>query len=423
MLSKFFKPKWQHTNPATRASAVRKLSDQSPEQFRILSKMATQDPDAHVRQTAVEQISEISQLIHLLEQGMETDTTAIEQGLAKRLQHAPLSDNLITQLSQCKNPIAVFNSVSLTGHNDLLRKLLDTIDDEALLFNVVLSNAPIQVRKQAAEQINSLDNIEKLAKETRQKDKTIQRIMREKLRSIKETEKQHALEIERATQLSEQITTLAKGEWFPLYPAKLTSLTQEWQALSNTLDATQRESVRIALEQCQHRVDEQQSLEAAKQAVQEKRKDAERQAQRILTALQEATVQCQQQILSTNPVNNDLFKDLIANSTQQWENLSDHLSHLEATFKQHISALQSAQTKTAATRDTLQKVEQFLEKHTIDSIPKSSTASIKKQAQKLLSQIDWPDTLEPPASLLALQALLGELAAFDKTTPEKKAKA
>ena len=68
MLSKFFKPKWQHTNPVTRASAVRKLSDQSPEQFRILSKMATQDPDAHVRQTAVEQISEISQLIHILEQ-------------------------------------------------------------------------------------------------------------------------------------------------------------------------------------------------------------------------------------------------------------------------------------------------------------------------------------------------------------------
>ena len=423
MLSKFFKPKWQHTNPVTRASAVRKLSDQSPEQFRILSKMATQDPDAHVRQTAVEQISEISQLIHLLEQEMETDTTAIEQGLAKRLQHESLSDNLITQLSQCKNPIAVFNSVSLTGHNDLLRKLLDTIDDEALLFNVVLSNAPIQVRKQAAEQINSLENIEKLAKETRQKDKTIQRIMREKLKSIKESEKQRALEIERATQLSEQIATLSNGEWFPLYPAKLTSLVQEWQAFSNTLDVTHREQVQIALERCQHRVDEQQSIEAAKQAAQQKRGEAERQAQQILAALQEATAQCQQQILSTDPANNDLIQDLIASSTQQWESLSDHLSHLEATFKQHIGTLQSAQTKAAATRDTLQKIDQFLEKHSIDSIPKSSTASIKKQAQKLLSQLDWPDTLEPPASLLALQALLGELAAFDKTTREKNAKA
>ena len=58
-LLNIFKPKWQHSNPAVRLNAVRKLTDSDSE---ILSSIVTKDPESSVRLAALNQINDLSLL-------------------------------------------------------------------------------------------------------------------------------------------------------------------------------------------------------------------------------------------------------------------------------------------------------------------------------------------------------------------------
>ncbi len=413
MLSKFFKPKWQHTNPVVRVSAVKTFSDENPDHYRILSQLAISDPDVSVREAAIEQISNLEHLVSLLE-----DTNAqeiigqIEAKLANRLNTANDPEALFHQIVGCKNRAAIFNAVAKCQHESLHQSLLAQANTDQQLAEIALSNAPVSVRKLAAERISEPALIEQLLKASKQSDKTIHRIMRDKQQQIKDAEKLIQELTERAQQITAQVTQLASGEWFPLYPAKIETLQTEWAQLPTSIQASVAERFNSAIETCQKRVHEThqaaQQVEAEKQRIQQLRAV-------ITSAIESATSTLAEASHLQTAESADLeqlapYKARFEADLAQWKNWQTDAT--EAQRKQVVQLQKQVAdlaAHLASIGESLALLEAAVKRFGNESFSKKSLNEQTKQVKKFLNDLKWPKTAARPDQLVQIDNLFEQL--------------
>lgn len=391
MLSKLFKPKWQHAKPEIRAAAAEKMSEAHPDQLKILSSLATQDPDSHVRAMAVSKINTLDTLLSLADQ---TSASEVAQQLARHLDASQSPADFIARLTQCSNAATLAQVLALSERATQDTQLLTLLPEQQLL-RIALNADTIQLRKSAAEQLSSPELIETLAKETRQKDKTIYRLMRDKLDLIREAEKAQREQHAKAQHLNEHMSQLANGEWFPLYAAKVESLIQDWAQLPDVITAEFNDLFNSATRDCQARI--------------KAKADAEQQAAETAKQKQAAQLNITQWLNTWESISvyrdedtTESLMQLQQTLQQSWQALDLHATaSQQAQAQRYFSALNARIAHTEALPAYQEQAQTLLGQAHWDHLA-------TQQAGQLVRDLNWPDTLPKPEWYNDLQTRIRE---------------
>ncbi|MDY6991971.1 MAG: DUF349 domain-containing protein [Pseudomonadota bacterium] len=184
ILSRFIKPKWQHRNPEVRKAAVEHLDD-----LAILNEIVQNDTAALVRQVAVRKIEDLA----LLEQLMSQDSDAqvreyaeqrFKQLLCGQKENSPALETRLAQLQQ-QTDTNILEYVALNGQEFELRvRAVDKIEREGLLGDIAIHDSVSQVRLSAVEKLTQKSTLERVVKASRNRDKRVSRIARDKLDAL-----------------------------------------------------------------------------------------------------------------------------------------------------------------------------------------------------------------------------------------------
>ena len=185
ILSRFLKPKWQHTDPMTRQQAVQGLETTDP----TLGELAQQDPDPAVRCAALERLSDLDLLRRLARE----DTDAGVQTAAKTRYYALLagktadSPALAERLKRLQSAMNADLADYLLRHAsepELRLAALEQVDAELTLTEIAQQDSHPEVRLAAMERVRNPELLDQIARESRNRDKRLYRRTRERLDAL-----------------------------------------------------------------------------------------------------------------------------------------------------------------------------------------------------------------------------------------------
>lgn len=112
-------------------------------------------------------------------------------------------------------------------------------DDRAALLETALHDKSAKVRLAAAEKLHDPADLERLRRESN--DKNVQRHAREALKAQRERQQQQQETQQRITQLLDALALHANRNFEPLYDARLESLSEGWRAVAAHASAAEQE--------------------------------------------------------------------------------------------------------------------------------------------------------------------------------------
>lgn len=234
ILKKFLTPKWQNKNPAIRKQALLELDKEIDKS--IIENMAKSDEDTEIRQMAIKRINNID----LLKDIASSETNADNRDLAhKLLSQAIAGSNEINiddqqrmaLLLQMDNP-RVLETVAREGKNFSLRlAALGKLNKPSLFVDIAINDADAQMRSAALERVDDPKALDRVAKQTKNKDKVIHREAKAKLDAIiakEEMPKRLRAEHERIVRALEDLGR--RGDW-AFDHQRFLRLQDEWTVL------------------------------------------------------------------------------------------------------------------------------------------------------------------------------------------------
>jgi hypothetical protein len=185
MLDHLLKPKWQHSDPRKRQSAL-ESGNLPPE---VLATVAREDSDPDVRCSAIQRVEDPDLLAGLLQEDLidqvrETVVRRQCELLCRPLELAPSLDKRLAIIDK-------FESTNLCGRlalnaeaAEIRTVALEQVTDTPLLCAVAVDDPVASVRHKALEQIKEPEGWEIVSRNARKKDNKISRAARERLESF-----------------------------------------------------------------------------------------------------------------------------------------------------------------------------------------------------------------------------------------------
>jgi len=401
ILKQFFKPKWQSSNPDARIRAVVRLSDSDPDRNEIISRIALEDQSAQVRKAAIERLDSLELLLRVYrhDQTEENRQTAATRTCDLLLEKRDIADDQRRDAILSISSPDILTRFILKADNSILQETaLDQINQDEHLITLLLNSNKVQLRCKAAEKIENPELLENLSKELRGKDKSVHRILRDKLKKLREEEKQQQEQLEALQELLATAEQLSQAEFHPQYAARISALDLEWQKLD--ANAEQQQRFDTARQQCQLKIDQHLSEQAAIAEAQEKQQELKDARQALKTEIE--------QLLTETA---DLEADL-QSQQQQLQTLSQRAQELEGAAKAVSNLLDQCKQNLAA-RERLSQSQATLDALLSETAPdKNSPKALKQQlksANNLNRSINWPESLSAPSALKQLRSLIKRL--------------
>ncbi len=175
MLRRFFRPRWQHPDPRTRAEALAQLDPADPEARRILHRLVHEDPDLEVRRRALERIDDFKLLLNLLDGPLANDAGQRLDELLRHRERLPdeLPEPLLRHIAQ---------QTDHPHHQAALERLNDP---EGLLQRLQDEHDPSR-RLQLLDQLpDELPLLERAHKALRNKDKRLARALQQRIDALR----------------------------------------------------------------------------------------------------------------------------------------------------------------------------------------------------------------------------------------------
>ena len=170
LIGSFTKPQWQHRKPEVRKAAIDQLDDQA-----VLIDLVNNDPDAKVRAHALSRIRDgdkLDELIDSLPQPMQ------QQARSQRLQQL-LPDR--AALQSIADDAVLARIASLTDDPELIAASIGRIGSHDVRMELAATHPVAKVRLCAAQGIPEIDLLQKLAQQSKHKDKAVYRYCKERL--------------------------------------------------------------------------------------------------------------------------------------------------------------------------------------------------------------------------------------------------
>ncbi|MBY4677963.1 DUF349 domain-containing protein [Marinobacterium arenosum] len=405
MLARFFKPKWQHRNAEIRLRAVSKLSAQDPSSSEILNRLALEDQDAEVRRAALERLEQTNLLLRASREDNDSRNRTVALQRITRLisgeqGQLPLEQRLALLPQIDTNDLLIH--LALRSDDPQIRQQAGLqLDDEQDLLQLILQSNDMELRHRTAERLRGAEPLERLEKEARNKDKRLFRIARDKLQQLREQARQAESRRQRRRELLESMQHLVNSEDFPLFGAKHEGLKLEWSRCNEDASPDEQQQWQQLDQQAAQR---QQAIKAAEQAAAEAKAAAQ--------ARQQQLSQFEQQLDPLAHASDPLTEQQLEALRQQWQQLQESASpqQRQAIDSQlaQLANLQQAQQRLADQQDALQTMLDEWQPTGKDA----TAAHLKRglqQIDKRLKKLDWPQSLEQPATLKALHKLHHQL--------------
>lgn len=405
MLARFFKPKWQHTKAEVRLRAVTKLSADDPSSSEILHRLALQDQDAGVRRAALERVQESKLLIR----ASQEDSSAGNRTCAlQRITQLASGEQGNLSLQQRLDILPHIQTTELLIHlalnsdnKDLQLQVIALIDDEAALLDLVKQSDNGELKRLAAEKIESQEALEQLERLVRGKDKRINRTARNKLQLLREQQQQQQQRQERQQQLLDSLSQLINSESQPLFNAKLEALNQQWIQQLNEADIALNIQWQQLYQQGDQRRQQQLQVQLEAEQAEQRKQQQRRQREQLQSSLQALLAEPETTIdAATLSGLEQEFSALDANTADA------------AVEKLLLDAqtLQQAQQQLAAKADEISAVLSNGQQ-LADHVDSKKIKNLQKKVSHLQKQVNWPAALPQPSPLQQLTALYKQLQA------------
>jgi len=239
------KPKWQHRSPDVREESVaREVNDPA-----LLAQIAQQDDSPKVRCAALRKINDLALLTRLAEQVDEAESVRkLAQQRFKRLLGGDEPDetlSLETRLSWIRADNLtpeLIEHLARQGHEIKLRlTALALINRESLLGDIAGEDANGEVRLAAVEKITQKSTLERVYKATRNRDKRVSRLAKEKLETLIAIEQRPAKLREEVNQICVKLESMGRSGAWEQENAEYKRLQDRWHPIAKeatALDAT-----------------------------------------------------------------------------------------------------------------------------------------------------------------------------------------
>ncbi|WP_027856155.1 DUF349 domain-containing protein [Marinobacterium jannaschii] len=403
ILKQFFKPKWQSSNPEARIRAVVRLSDSDPDRTEIISRIALEDQSAPVRKAAIERLESLDLLLRVYrhDQTEENRQTAAARTCDLLLKSPDITEDKRQDAIRNISSPDILTRFILHANNSSLQEIaLNQINQDEHLITLLLNSNKVQLRCKAAEKIENPELLESLSKELRGKDKSVHRILRDKLKQLRDAEKLQQDKQQARQELLSTIEQLSQSEYYPQYAARLNALIQEWGKQAGDATTEQAQTFARARELSQQKVDSYQAQQAAS-------RELEQQRQALKEAQQQLCNDAGQLLTETTDPTSDLQQQ-----TAQLKALKQRAEELDNRDKS-VSQLLSNCRNNLEARTRLTELQPTLEALLSESAPdKSSPKALRQQLKScnnLHSKLNWPSQIPQPSVLKQLQALIGRL--------------
>jgi hypothetical protein len=241
-LLRFFKPKWQHRDPAIRRQAVQALtSDDAP----TLIIIACEDEAPAIRRLALRRINDLAVMHTAAHQDSDKDVrefayTRLSQLLAGSRQDGPVLEVRLDFLS--RHPEAdLVKFVALNGSETELRKSAqDRITHEPVLRDIAISDAVAANRLAALERITQASVLEAVYRQTRKSDKQVSHRARGRLDALREAQERPARIRAESEKICARIESLGHKDRWEQEQADLQRLENRWLAVADETDEVYR---------------------------------------------------------------------------------------------------------------------------------------------------------------------------------------
>lgn len=188
--------------------------------------------DEQIRIAAIQKITDQDVLLNLA--GITEASTlsasvqkATKQRIANLIDAGTIDGQQLSQ--KINDKIALFALLGLTNNNDLFAQAFNSINDQTELAKFAVEGSTSKLRQAAAEKITDKQLLQQLLKDTKAKDKTVFKILKEKYDAFKEEEK-HAADILAAVTAAVQSLEQHSNRPFDgQYSAKFSYLLQQWE--------------------------------------------------------------------------------------------------------------------------------------------------------------------------------------------------
>lgn len=235
ILTPFTKEKWQSKNLDVRKKAVQDLpvSDQETLNF-----IAMNDSDESIRALAANKLSDLDLLQTII---MKGTNEMVKQAAQTRLfqllcglKH-PIPDYEVREkmIRGSRNP-ALLEFVAANADQAELREItIKRISRDPLLGDVALTDNSAKVRQLAAQQIAKRSTLERVAKNSRRKDKRVYKIVKSKLDRIIEDEQRPALLAKEVLDICEHLEKLYKRNRLLQEKTTFENYVARWSEIQN----------------------------------------------------------------------------------------------------------------------------------------------------------------------------------------------
>ncbi|MCB1776866.1 MAG: DUF349 domain-containing protein, partial [Candidatus Competibacteraceae bacterium] len=238
ILSRFLKPKWQHTNPETRKQALQGMEPTNP----TLTELARQDADPAIRRAALERLDDLDLLQTLAreETNLEVRAAAQEQYqrvLAGKSPAGPLLAERLERLRQNADPTLIEFLLRHGVDPELRLAALEQVTSEPLLAEIAAQNAHLDVRLAALERVQDAALLEQVVRQSRNRDKRVYRQAKERL----DAHQAARVQADHLEQLCSEMENLCWDGESGLNAGRFPKLDQEWRSHESGASSEQQQ--------------------------------------------------------------------------------------------------------------------------------------------------------------------------------------
>ena len=409
MLSRLFKPKWQHAKSTVRLSAISEMLGSNPEQHAILAELARHDPDDNVRGVAAAKLFDVP-LLRELAQTLPAARTRLTELLTGQVPNGPTLEQRLECLSHIHDPTILHNVLD-HGDQALHESVITQFQAQSDLADIAIRHPRAKVRLAAAQRVTETQHLERILRHSKNKDKGLYQLARAKLSQLRTDVRETRQQRQQQLDITESMETLAKSDFSPLFSPRMKGLLLQWRQLDIAPDHDLAQRFELAQRACNE------TLEHHHAAVAEQHEHSQATRQ-----IDQCCARLEAQIALLNKGSTleiDTVERLLSEQQAQWQAataLATPTEYDQQRFKQAwltlsayqegVQTLQRHQPRLAALNARVRQL----------NVPDHNKRIVdtKKRLRRLLDDIHWPLQFRSPDLLIQAHHSLEQLAQLER---------
>lgn len=234
MISKLFKPIWEHKDPQRRIAAIAEFSEENVSQQEILETIAQTDVESNVRVAAISRLTNIRTLERLR---LSVNGEAAQARLLQLLSSKEEAHNKLVAEFVAEAELETLLHILRYSPSAEARELaLGMITEQEQLASIASDSEFADTREAAAALVDRLDLLEPLWKKVRERDKNLAKNLHQRIEELKQVASRRAQVVEQAEGVIASMDELKKSVWTPQYNLHFLALVNQWQQIESEVE-------------------------------------------------------------------------------------------------------------------------------------------------------------------------------------------